>query len=383
MSEHQLTSKGEKRDRKRKLSPLRSFPVEEIQQLLEEESSDDDFVVLTEEEKDESDNEDVEVVTQPDAALQSGSVVQLVNQLGPNAREQDVGSTNTAKSKDLPSSRTNIPFDGPFGMKTPLSEEYFEFEYFLLLFSDKYFDFIVKQTNDYAKHVLSQNVQICSRISLWKETTIAEMKVFIGELFLMGKIRVNRINDCWRCDYLVNLPFGQFMSRDCFLILLHFASERHSSDPIFRIMLMITYINNKMSEVINPSRKLTIDESMVLWYGRLAIRQYISTKHHKYGMKLYVLAEPNGLVQKIHLYGGSKDEEVGRREHSFKVVKKMEGKEGMGHAHFMDNFYNSLQLTEDLLRNKTLCTGTLQPRRKGIPTKFLNKKLMKGETICK
>ncbi|KAG8236661.1 hypothetical protein J437_LFUL014509 [Ladona fulva] len=139
-----------------------------------------------------------------------------------------------------------------------------------------------------------------------------------------------------------------------------------------------------MSELINPSRELTIDESMVLWHGHLAIRQYISTKRHKYGMKLYMLAEPNGLVQKIHLYGGSKDEEVGGREHSFKVAKKMmEGKEGIGHALFMDNFYNSLQLTEDDLRNKTLCTGTLRPRRKGIPTEILNKKLKKGETICK
>ncbi|KAG8238909.1 hypothetical protein J437_LFUL000746 [Ladona fulva] len=227
MSEHQSTINGEKRDRKRKLSPPRSFPVEEIQHMLQDYFSDDDFVVLTEEETDESDYEDVEVVTLPDAALQSGSVVQLVDQLEPNAREQDVGSTNTAKWKDLPSSRTNIRFDGPFGMKTPPSEET-PFAYFLLLFSDNFFVFIVKQTDDYAKHVLSQNILSHSRISLWKETTIAEMKEFIGEQFLMG-----------------------------------------------------------------------------------IIRQFISTKRHKYGMKLYVIAEPNGLVQKIHLYGGSKDEEVG------------------------------------------------------------------------
>ncbi|KAG8239826.1 hypothetical protein J437_LFUL019001 [Ladona fulva] len=138
---------------------------------------------------------------------------------------------------------------------------------------------------------------------MWKETTIAEMKVFIGELFLMAIIRVNRINECWRL------------------------SERHSSDPIFRIRQMITYFNKKILELINPSRELTIDESMVLWCGHLAIRQYISTRRHKYGMKLFVLAEPNGLVQKIHLYGGSKDEEVGGREHSFKVVKKDDGGE--------------------------------------------------------
>ncbi|KAG8234910.1 hypothetical protein J437_LFUL013387 [Ladona fulva] len=74
-----------------------------------------------------------------------------------------------------------------------------------------------------------------------------------------------------------------------------------------------------MSEVINLSRELTIDESIVLWCWHLVIRQYISKKHHKYRMKLYVLAEPNGLVQKIHLYGGSKDEEVGGREPNYTI----------------------------------------------------------------
>ncbi|KAG8235003.1 hypothetical protein J437_LFUL013883 [Ladona fulva] len=109
---------------------------------------------------------------------------------GPSAREQAVGSTNTTKWKDLPSSRTNIPFNRPFGMKTPPSEETLHlFAYFLLLFSDNFFDLIVKQTNDYAKHVLSENVRSC--ISLWKKTITAEMKVVISELFLMGIIRLS------------------------------------------------------------------------------------------------------------------------------------------------------------------------------------------------
>ncbi|KAG8234262.1 hypothetical protein J437_LFUL016022 [Ladona fulva] len=259
MSEHQSTSKGKKRDGKRKLSPPWSFPVEEIQHMLEEESLDDDFVLLMEEETDESDNEHTQ---------HPCSVVQLVDELGPSTREQDVGSTNTTKWKDLPSSATNILFDGPFRMKTPPSEE------------NPYAYFLHEANYDYTKHVLSENVRNYSGISLWKETTTAELKVFVGKPFLMDIIRVNGINDCWRRDYWFNFLYGQFMPHNCFFILLHcmyFASEWCSSNDNF---------NNKKSEVINPSRELTIDESMVLWCGCLATQEYILT-----------------LLQKIHLRG--------------------------------------------------------------------------------
>ncbi|KAJ8954830.1 hypothetical protein NQ318_023388 [Aromia moschata] len=35
--------------------------------------------------------------------------------------------------------------------------------------------------------------------------------------------------------------------------------------------------------------------------------QYIKNKCHKYGIKLYMLAEPNGLILKFHVYEGSLD----------------------------------------------------------------------------
>jgi hypothetical protein len=38
----------------------------------------------------------------------------------------------------------------------------------------------------------------------------------------------------------------------------------------------------------------------VLWRGRLIFRQYIKNKKHKYGVKMYMLAEPWGL---IHSFG--------------------------------------------------------------------------------
>lgn len=52
------------------------------------------------------------------------------------------------------------------------------------------------------------------------------------------------------------------------------------------------HFNNKMNTIYCPGKELSLDESMVLWRGRLLFRQYIKNKRHKYGIKLYVLAEP-------------------------------------------------------------------------------------------
>lgn len=83
------------------------------------------------------------------------------------------------------------------------------------------------------------------------------------------------------------------MSRDGFLNLLrcfHFApnispnDRTQPNDRLYKIRLLITYFNNKMNTIYYPQKELSLDESMVLWRGRLQFRQYIQNKRHKYGI---------------------------------------------------------------------------------------------------
>jgi hypothetical protein len=59
-----------------------------------------------------------------------------------------------------------------------------------------------------------------------------------------------------------------------------------------------------MEKIYEPSKNLSIDESMVLWRGRLIFRQYIKNKKHEYGVKIYMLAEPWGLIHRVLVYSG-------------------------------------------------------------------------------
>ncbi|KAJ8967170.1 hypothetical protein NQ314_003059 [Rhamnusium bicolor] len=207
----------------------------------------------------------------------------------------------------------------------------------------------------------------------------------------MGTWITNRIQDYWRTDSLFNLRcFGYNMSRDRFLIILrclHFAKNpqpgENIEDRIYKFRPLLNFFSSKMIEIYQPGKNLSLDESMVLWRGRLNFRVYIKNKRHKYGIKLYILTEPDGLVLNMSVYTGSLDS-AGGKGHTKKVVLGlMENHLNCGHSIFMDNFYVSVGLAKELLRKKIYCTGTLRGNRKGNPKEIVNAKLQKGQSLAK
>jgi len=87
------------------------------------------------------------------------------------------------------------------------------------------------------------------------------------------------------------------MGLDRYLLImrnLHFSDnsvDSNESDRLFKIRHLIDYFNNKMNNVYYPGKELSLDESMVLWRGRLLFRQFIQNKRYKYGIKLLMLGE--------------------------------------------------------------------------------------------
>lgn len=51
---------------------------------------------------------------------------------------------------------------------------------------------------------------------------------------------------------------------------------------------------------------ISLDESMMLWWGRMVFRQYIKNKRHKYGVKFFELCTNDGFVLKTEIYSGTK-----------------------------------------------------------------------------
>ena len=68
---------------------------------------------------------------------------------------------------------------------------------------------------------------------------------------------------------------------------LNFGEEpAFQDDRLRKIRFLLNHLKNTTAEVYTPDKDLSLDESMMLWRGRLVFRQYIKTKGHKYGVKI-------------------------------------------------------------------------------------------------
>ena len=61
-----------------------------------------------------------------------------------------------------------------------------------------------------------------------------------------------------------------------------------------------------MKQYVVPEKQLSLDESMMLWRGRLVFRQYIKNKRHKYGVKFFELCQHDGLILRSSIYCGER-----------------------------------------------------------------------------
>lgn len=102
------------------------------------------------------------------------------------------------------------------------------------------------------------------------------------------------------------------------------------------------------------------------YYGGtdLQFRQYLKGKRQKFGIKLYTLCDPHGLILRFFIYCGVVEDMGGKGHAANVVLKLMQRKLNCGHSLYMDNYYNSVCLAAALLRRKTHCTGTLRLDRK-------------------
>ncbi|CAG5023050.1 unnamed protein product [Parnassius apollo] len=241
-----------------------------------------------------------------------------------------------------------------------------------LFLTNDYLQKIVDSTNRNTENIRN-STQFCKSLSLELETTNYRR---IGNIYWFTLSHWHSENeplvDYWKSHRLYKSVFSEHMSRNRFQLILgclHFVEEGEVCKMI------INTFNETMDRIYYPGRNLSLDESMVLFRGHLIFRQYIKGKRHKYGIKLYILSEPNETIIRVHVFASTMDETYGPG-HTEKIVEKLlQNNLDSGHAVFMDNFYNSYSLATKLLDRNTYCTGTLNKKRKDNPSEVISKKL--------
>ncbi|CAK1582535.1 unnamed protein product [Parnassius mnemosyne] len=122
----------------------------------------------------------------------------------------------------------------------------------------------------------------------------------------------------------------------------------------------IEALSENFRRVYGPGKELSLEESLVLYRGRLYFRQYIKSKA-RYGIKFYILTSAIGYVLNIIMYcgKGEDDNTYGKKTEQI-VMKLLEPYLMKGHHVFIDNFYNDVDLSQKLLELHTHTNGTLR-----------------------
>ena len=271
---------------------------------------------------------------------------------------------------------TVTQFMGADGLRNTISfAERTPLDYFQIFFDETLVQSIVDETNRY----YSQNsVGERQHMSNWQNVNATEMYTFLAIAMLTGLVGKGRIRDYWSTDPLLSTPiFSQYFTRNRYqdiLRFLHFANNEDvdSNNRLKKIKPIINDLKQKFSNCVNPAQNLCIDESLMLWKGRLGFKQYIPSKRNRFGIKSFCLVDcKTKFVLDFIVYTGSNTEYQMTTELGFSgsvVMELMRRYLNKGHHLYVDNWFASPALFEILHQNRTGACGTVRKNRQGLPS---------------
>lgn len=252
-------------------------------------------------------------------------------------------------------------------------------------------DIILVSSNNYMCHLESSTRphQKYTRIQKYKEISETELKHFLGICILSGQRNYPSVRKMFSKDVLYYSPIYKHVlsGRRFEQILRCFSCELiptvcvEKPQKLDKIVQLHNCLVNNFQKTLYPGEQLSLDESLLLFRGRLSFRQFMKGKKSKYGIKFFELTTPDGYVLNINIYAGKSDESNAVPKTLTIVEKLAELYLDQGHHIYLDNFYNSIQLSEYLLSRKTHSTGTLRKNRNRNPRKVIHAKVPKGEQV--
>ncbi|KAL6420503.1 hypothetical protein ACFW04_013838 [Cataglyphis niger] len=150
----------------------------------------------------------------------------------------------------------------------------------------------------------------------------------------MGIVKKARIDDYWSTNPLIETH-------------QYFAKRFRR---LFKVQFIIDYFSKKFKENFNLSQNISIDEGMIPWRGRLNFKVYNPSKITKYSFGCCIYS---GVGQPL----------------AQTVMELLTTSYGKWHHLYMDNYYNSVELAENLLEKKIQVCGTIRQNR-GFPEKL-------------
>ena len=130
--------------------------------------------------------------------------------------------------------------------------------------------------------------------------------------------------------------------------------------------------NTQFKAAFNPGQNISIDEGCCPWRGHLCFKQFNPRKPNKYHMKLFQVSDPQiGYLLHFKVYTGmgschrdgiASNSKCNTMTKTVLTLCEDAGVLDKGHCIYVDSYFTSVSLAQELFSRDTLCCGTTRHR---------------------
>ncbi|XP_071850845.1 piggyBac transposable element-derived protein 2-like [Apostichopus japonicus] len=224
-------------------------------------------------------NDDIQVERTVPYSDSDESDEELVQRKPKVRKEETNESLNWTKAESKPKTYDEFTFAEPKGMTKPVESSSSPIAFVSLLITTSLLEHIVSQSNLYATQ---------SGVDL--NTSLEEMKAFLGLLIITGFHSLPSMFLYWSSDLNCHVEVvSKVMAVKRFRKLMRYihlnndnakmpARDSEQFDKLYKVRPIIVHFNKVFLELFKPSRFLSIDESMIAFKGRSSLKQYMPLK---------------------------------------------------------------------------------------------------------
>ena len=139
----------------------------------------------------------------------------------------------------------------------------------------------------------------------------------------MSSVRKPALHNYWSTTSFSRTPFfGQYLGRNKFqdiLWNLHVVADTSENpppglpnhDPLAKVWLLFTMCQDNFKVTYKPVENLSINESTMVYKGRVKFLQYSKNKPNHFHIKLFMVSEPDtGYIYGFFIYTGRASNEL-------------------------------------------------------------------------
>lgn len=234
----------------------------------------------------------------------------------------------------------------------------------------------------------------------YRETNCIEINGLLGLLLLTAVFKSNNeaIESIYSTDGTGREIFRLVMSAKRFAVLLAcLRFDTHAerilkvkTDPAAAISHIFDKFNQNSQSAYTLGANATVDEMLVGFRGRCKFKMYLPSKPVKYGLKIQCLVDARThFICNTYIYCGKGSDSLGLTDEEKRfaiptqaVLRLSKPLFGSNRNITGDNWYSSIELTDQLLKKKLTYVGTMRKNKREIPKEFLPSKTRQvGSTL--